>query len=59
VKDTAHLVERYFIRNQLKPFLMLKKQLKQLKLSKKPNENGEKSMPLDLNSDYDMDQSSN
>jgi hypothetical protein len=52
-------VERYFIRNQLKPFLMLKKQLKQLKLSKKPNENGEKSMPLDLNSDYDMDQSSN
>jgi len=38
---------------------MLKKQLKQLKLSKKPNENGEKSMQLDLNSDYEMDRSSN
>ena len=59
VKDTAHLVERYFIRNQLKPFLMLKKQCKLLKLSKKPNENDEQSMQIDLNSDYDMDRSSN
>ena len=35
VKDTAHIVERYLIKNQLRPLQHLKQQFKQVKIDLK------------------------
>ena len=41
VQDTANIVERYLIRNQIKPFLFLKKQFKLLKQQEKPKKDAD------------------